>query len=178
MADYCTPGYHTTTISDAKSILSRHIFIDSNGPKEWLGKGFYFFAYLYDAKQWRTKNKRLIGKETCILAADLMYNKEQLLDLDNPEDLETLEAVLRITAERNSRAKRPISIENNKASWERRICAACNLARIFYPIIGIIIYTFSNKQSTEFQDSYFVQRQRQMCVSEHSIIHNIRMEGS
>lgn len=178
MADYCTPGYHTTTISDARSILSRHIFIDSNGPQEWLGKGFYFFAYLYDAKQWRTKNKRLIGKETCILAADLMYSKEQLLDLDNPEDLETLEAVLSITAERNSSAKKPISIESNKALWEKRICAACNLARKFYPKIGIIIYTFSNHQRTEFQNNYFFQMQRQMCVSDHSIIHNIRMEGS
>ena len=129
MADYCTPGFHATTKTNAKSILYRHIFIDSNEPDEWLGKGFYFFAYPYDAKQWCTKSKRLKGKETCILTADLMYNKDQLLDLDNPEDLETLEAVLRIAAERNSSAKRPISLANWKPTRQERICAACNLAR-------------------------------------------------
>lgn len=178
MADYCTPGFHATTKTDARSILYRHIFIDSNGPDEWLGKGFYFFAYKRDAEQWRTKSSRLRGKETCILTADLLYNKEQLLDLDNPEDLETLEAVLCEVIKSNNIAKRPISIANYRATWQERICVACNFMRLFYPKIGIIIYTFSNKQDSEFQNNYFQQRQRQMCVSNHSIIHNIRMEGS
>lgn len=177
MADYCTVGYHATTKTNARSILSRHRFIDSNGPKEWLGKGFYFFAYLADAKKWCSTRKDLRGKETCVLKAELKYNSEQLLDLDNPDDLETLEAILNEADRINKSAIIPLTTLS-KESWEKRICAACNLAREFYPNIGIIIYTFSNKQDTDFQNNYFQQRQRQMCVSDHSIIHNIRMEGS
>lgn len=177
MADYCTVGFHATTKANAKSILFRHIFIDSNKRNEWLGRGFYFFAYFADAEQWCKTRKDLRGKETCILKADLKYNSDQLFDLDNPADLKTLEDILRKVDEINKEARIPLTITRN-ASWEERICAACNLVKVFYPNVGIIIYTFSNKQDTEFQNKFFPQRQRQMCVSDHSIIHNIRMEGS
>lgn len=176
MADYCTVGYHGTTKYNAAFILTSKKYIDSNDPDEWLGKGFYFFAHRYDAEQWILR-KIFWGKATCILEAELHYNKEQLLDLDDRRQLLNVEDVVKRAVEKAQNEGKQISICNYKKTRQERMCFACNLMRFVNPNIGIIIYTFARSGNSDFQREYFSPRQRQICVSDHAIIHSIRMEG-
>ena len=55
-----TVGYHGTSEDSAQSILSSQNMYPSNGLDEWLGRGYYFFVDLDDAKWWCTdKTDRL-----------------------------------------------------------------------------------------------------------------------
>ena len=50
-----TVGYHGTSEDSAQSILSSQNMYPSNGLDEWLGRGYYFFVDLDDAKWWCTQ---------------------------------------------------------------------------------------------------------------------------
>ena len=52
-----TVGYHGTSEDSAQSILSSQNMYPSNGLDEWLGRGYYFFVDLDDAKWWCTQRK-------------------------------------------------------------------------------------------------------------------------
>ena len=52
-----TVGYHGTSENSAMSILSSQHMYRSNGLDEWLGKGYYFFADIDDAKWWCTQRR-------------------------------------------------------------------------------------------------------------------------
>lgn len=168
--------YHGTTKKNAENILRTKRFYDSTKPTEWLGFGAYFFQYKKHAEVW-TKHSRYRGLETQVLRVELKYQKDQLLDLDDPVDFDSLKTIVERCVSRFNKEDGSVTTEEEQLeALHRRWCFACNLIRTLDKKIGIIAYTFPMTAYYEFEKEYFTQNQRQFCVSKHEIIHNIRTE--
>lgn len=162
-------GYHGTTQANAEKILQEQRFINSTKNNEWLGDGVYFFAYQNDAEWW-IKANRFKNQKTEILKADLEYTDKQLLDLDDREQLDRVETILLYFIKENN-FEFNNGVDLSSESWDKQICWACNLIKKISPEIGIIIYTFLGKKHYKYLPVSATQRQ--ICVSDHSIIRNI-----
>lgn len=172
MSKICTKGYHGTIQENANKILSEKRFHESNRENDWLGRGVYFFAYLYHAKWWIT-HSRFQGKETSILQAALEYDKEQLLDLDDPENIAVMEELVKNAVEKGANTSNSVSADVLSVEKSKRWCFACNLYKHLFPEVGIIKYTFSPNKNRTKQYSGFGENQQQMCVSRPEIIRSI-----
>ncbi len=170
-------GYHGTTYENAEKILSDQHFIESHRDNEWLGSGAYFFAYKAHADWWRT-HSRYKGRRTEILSADLEYTEIQLLDLDDPEQMQQMERIVKefsqLDGDTHVRAAN-LSMEERS----HQLCWACNLMKELVPEIGIVIYTFYPFQRRKISKYTSLEgNQRQICVSNQSIIKSIKkVEG-
>ena len=171
-------GYHAMAKEYVQDSITNQAIHPSTDTDEWLGHGVYFFQYISDARWWTTLN-RFKGRETAILQAALTYTSDQLLDLDNPDERIKLERFYKTFTSKNAKSNNPVSfLGKKKLSREERWCLACNLFRSVNPNIGIIIYTFPRcKQEQKNQLSPFLlfpHTQRQICVSDDSIISDIQ----
>ena len=176
MAQKQIVGYHGTTKNHAEAILRCGRFYDSTKDNEWLGHGVYFFEHKGYAVEW-TKQDRFKYEIGHVLAADLIFDEIQLLDLDDPYDYAILEDVINKLLERyNNEGKSIVIKEKGLAEKSKQWCFACNAIRKLQPNIGIIIYTFQMYRPTDYARGFFQKNQRQICVSDHRIIHNIRTE--
>ncbi len=169
MSKYKTTGYHGTTQGISQTILSEQRFKESTRSNDWLGTGAYFFAYKQHAEQWTTHG-RYNGMSTAVLEADLEYTQDQLLDLDDPQRLADVEEVVKEAISLSTSSNNPTTahLKSEQEKW----CFACNLFRSLYPKIGITIYTFPQKVMPY---SRLRINQRQICVSDPSIITGIRI---
>ncbi len=171
-----TRGYHGTTDTAAASIISQNKFYISNKSTEWLGAGTYFFAHKAYATRWaiqEASKPKHFGCSPAVVSAKLTYNEEQLLDLDDPEQRnqvnELIKEFISITA----------SVENSPKAdmlraeqWEKW-CFGCNLYRRMRPGIAITSFTFPIRDNL----NGFPDTQRQFCVSDPMIISNIKKEA-
>jgi len=164
-----TVGYHGTKLTNANKILLEQRFIDSKRNIDWLGTGVYFFSYKNHADWW-VRAPRYKGQETQILVADLEYTEEQLLDLDDPSQLQEMESIVKEIVHMDKSFTKSANI--SKAHMYEQYCWACNLIKSYVPEIGIIIYTFPQGRVCQYVG--FKQNQRQICVSDHSIIGKIK----
>lgn len=161
-------GYHGTTQENAQKILKDQTFVDSKRNNDWLGTGVYFFSYLGDAEWWISA-KRYCDVETCILKSQLEYTKEQLLDLDDFEQLKSVNRIITDYLRKINEAESGIvKINLEKMKRDQKWNFVCNTMRRLCPEIGIIMYTFM--RDTYFDVIGFKQMQHQICVSDHSII--------
>ena len=170
-----TKGYHGTTDTAAASIISQNKFYTSHKSTEWLGAGTYFFAHKAYATRWaiqEASKPKHFGCSPAVVSAKLTYNEEQLLDLDDPEQRnqvnELIKEFISITA----------SVENSPKAdmlraeqWEKW-CFGCNLYRRMRPGIAITSFTFLVRDNP----NGFPDTQRQFCVSDPAIILNIKKE--
>lgn len=161
-------GYHGTTQENANKIVEEQSFQDSVKDNEWLGHGVYFFAYLGHAKWW-IDARRYYGIETSIVKATLEFTDVQLLDLDDPEQFmvaeETVKEAIKIACDSGDLQ---YGADLEKMDKTKKWNFVCNTIRSICPEIGIIIYTFPTKP--RFYTIGYEQTQRQICVSDHSII--------
>ena len=176
--DYTMIGYHGTTLSAAETILKTKVFHDSTKDREWLGKGVYFFAYKQDAITWaiaQTERPENGGELPAVLSSRLVFCPEQLLDLDDPAALENMHTFLKKVG---YIVQKHISADcaelTGHALW-KQWCFNCELYKKLNPKIGIIVYTFHF--TNDYAKEFFYRNQRQICVSDHSIITNIAREG-
>lgn len=158
--------YHGTSASAADNIRKEQHFRESKANNEWLGQGVYFFAYERHAQRWIRYRNLSPGT---VLAVQLEYEDQELLDLDDPAQLE---AVNHEMERLDEILKNKITIVSGKLheNW-KRWCFSCNMYRKFHPEIGMISYTFP--QSKTHGASYFPYNERQICVSKHHIITEI-----
>ena len=164
-------GYHGTTKEYADRIINENCFLDSCKDNEWLGHGVYFFQYISHAKWWVSR-RRFSGKETAIVQALLSFYDDQLLDLDDPDARKKLFDIYKVATVKMEDSDHPVRIDY-KWSQEQRWCFACNFIRRIDPSIGIIIYTFLQPSHKENVTLLYQDTQRQICVSDHSIISKI-----
>lgn len=158
--------YHGTSAAAAESIRKEQHFRESREEYEWLGWGAYFFEYERHAWRW-IENQKLHPGE--VLAVQLEYNDRELLDLDDPAQLD---AVNREMERMNRVLKNRISVEpGEKHEKRKRWCFSCNMYRKLHPEIGIISYTFPQKRRPG--QSGFAYNERQICVSKDEIITEI-----
>ena len=163
-------GYHGTTQENANKILEEKHFKESTKDNEWLGRGVYFFTFRYWAEWWVRIKK---FENVAILKVNLEYTDEQLLDLDNPEQLITLDKIMQNVVKQSTLVKDiDFKTLKNTEVW----CFACNFIKQLYPNIGIIAYTFQRNQDWH---SYIklCSNQRQVCVSNPEIITKIQQDN-
>ena len=161
VADNKIEAYHGTSAVNATRIRSEQRFIRSETEHEWLGHGIYFFAYRADAVQW-IQIKHFRGGQVVI--AQLEYDDAELLDLDDPTQLNAVNDELKQLFDAT---QDNITVKQYQDRW-KRWCWACNTYRDIYPEIGIIVYTF--QKGGPLEPSLFRTNQRQICVSKEHII--------
>lgn len=171
-------GYHGTTSGSAETILSTKVFRDSTKKHDWLGKGVYFFAYKADAIAWaqrQVQKPKNAGQSASVLSSRLEFNNDQLLDLDDPAGLEAMHNVLKkIGHVVEKHISADCTTQKGVALWKQWYLN-CEVYKRLNPNIGVIIYTF--RFPNIFAEEYFSRNQRQICVSDHSIIKSIVREG-
>ena len=160
-------GFHGLPREYVAISIEQQAIHQSTKDYEWLGHGVYFFKYIDDAKWW-VSHKRYKDRETAILQATLTYSSSQLLDLDDPKEQET---ITKVFLEAIQRADDSIKLSETATTYQKW-CFACNLIRTMQPQIGIIIFTFPVEQKKE--NVLFPKNRCQICVSDESIISNIR----
>lgn len=166
MAQNKQTAYHGTSVAAAANIRKEQHFRNSEKDNEWLGSGVYFFRYKGHAQRW-IKNRGLEPGD--VLTVTLEYDDRELLDLDDPDQLEAVnrEMMPLINKMRLSGGIKPGKRYGKWLHW----CLVCNLYRKLHPEVGIIIYTFAQKK--EPGASRFPSNERQICVSRHKIITQI-----
>lgn len=173
-------GYHGTIEKHADAIVEEQSFFHSAKDIEWLGSGVYFFAHEYHAKKWAKQESRKRWNRDCsaiVLAADLKYDKAELLDLDDPQSLLDINMLLEELTARvpSCKANWEKCINAPKKAKERQWCFACNLYRDINSRIAVTSFTF-DYWNKDLQNSVYDYRQKQICVSKDQNITNIRKE--
>lgn len=166
MAENKMTAYHGTSTAAAASIRREQHFRESKKDIEWLGSGVYFFRYKEHARRW-IRNRGLEPGD--VLTATLEYEDEELLDLDDPAQLEMLNQAME-NLYKVMRGKILIRPGEVHETW-KRWCLSCNMYRKMKPKIGLISYTFPQKG--RHSASWFPGNERQICVSRHEIITKI-----
>lgn len=157
--------YHGTSQKAAKSIEETQEIHDSQKNDEWLGHGAYFFVYPGHAIRWIYRNTKLQpGK---IIKAKLEFKPDQLLDLDDPDQLEQMNKEL---LEFCKKIGRRISIKwpESKEKLHRIWCWGCDTYRELHREIGIICYTFAQNKYAFAPHYHYTEKQ--LCVSNHQLI--------
>lgn len=162
MADNKMTAYHGTSFEAAANIRKEQHFHKSEEDDDWLGSGVYFFPYPGLARRW-TKGK---GD---VLAAVLEYDDRELLDLDDPDQLEAVNRAMgKLMKTLTSQGRiRLVAVDKPQKRW----CLSCNTYRDLHPEIGVISYTFPRNNPTG--PSGFSGNARQICVAKDELITNI-----
>ncbi len=90
-------AYHGTNKENADSILCTKKFNKSQNDDDWLGSGVYFYtrldnAILYNIRKYKNKSKKYpeyieLEKNKKILICEIEYDKNEVLDLNEIENL-------------------------------------------------------------------------------------------
>lgn len=164
MAENKITAYHGTSSSAADSIRKQQHFNESANDTEWLGCGIYFFAYSESAKLWIERQRaRLYPGE--VITVELVYNDEDMLDLDDPAQLAALNSELKKVQDRME----PF-LSATIGDRYKRWCLGCNWYSKLHPEIGIVSYTFHRQADAL---SRFQSNEKQLCVKKHEIIKRI-----
>lgn len=171
VADVNTTAYHGTTKCSAQDIIKTQKFKHSQKDSEWLGSGVYFFAYKYPAFQWALNMAANKKTTPAVLSVDLQYDCTNLLDLDDQQTLRQFNYFIKKCLKRGDKL---IQIDFDTLEKHKKWCFCCNLYRRFYPEIRVISYTFSGYTN---ETTLFQTNQKQICVSDDTIITSIRLEA-
>lgn len=171
MAENRVSGYHGTIQIRANAILKEKKFHPSSKDTEWLGRGIYFFPYVWHAKKWAEQESRRTHKTNrfaVVLKASLLYGNSQMCDLDDPDMLSRVNEFVAATIQKSG-----ITVNFSTLEKRKKWCLACNIYRKYHPEIAITSYTFIVNVK---RDTYIGLRetQRQLCVSDDTIIHDIQ----
>lgn len=177
--EWLPTGYHGTLKSNVEGILKEGKFHHSRKSYEWLGFGVYFFKHEAFAAWWadmqvNNKLKNTGEKDSsAVLCADLFFSKNQLLDLDDPDQLDALNEFIDDYIKKTPKYSKIWNTSKEKERW----CLACNLYRRINKDIKVICLTFRTSAPRNRKNTgSFPKSQFQYCISDDSIINNIRQE--
>ena len=165
-------GYHGTSWQNAQSILATKTFRESSTDQEWLGHGAYFFWYKGSADWWVANRSSLRGLRKAILEATLEYEDDQLLDLDDPKQLEEMNSAVEFLVGEAVKNGVPYEFDFNNSSDIEKWCFACNLIKEYYPAVCVFMYTFPSRAYNFY--SGFKTTHRQICVSNPAIVTGVK----
>lgn len=148
-------GFHTTTAKNARQINLKSKFTPSTKSNEWLGEGVYFWLAYEDAMYWFEKSNTYIN-EMCIISVQLTLDKDKILDLDIPDNMNILVDFANTYI--NEMSKISKKLPDFKTTNEKR-CFYCNLYKRKYSL-DAIIFTFSQ----EYNSVGFAVKRKQVCV--------------
>lgn len=108
-------GYHGTSLEAAQSIMESKEFNISNGDKEWLGDGIYFYYGINDAVDWRDTE--------AIIHTIIKVDPDNFLDLETDEGKRMVSKVKNLIVKKYS-MKISKNIQENQCAVMRTIWAA------------------------------------------------------
>lgn len=161
--------YHGT-IQEYVSCILTDGFQPSNNGNDWLGRGIYFFKYMGHARNWALQVSQNSSEPhvPSIVVADLLYQKHNLLDLDDPDQLVSFNAEISEYLEAASRQVISANLEQHKhKKWD--FC--CNLYRKIHKEIFVTTYTFSFNRKKD--KAIYPANQKQICVSNSEVIKRV-----
>lgn len=124
-------GYHGTSLENGYKIIEERRFHISNGEKEWLGNGIYFYYSLDDAYQWR---------DSCaIIHSVIKVNDDEYLDMDSDVGAEIYNGIIDVITSTQSK-----SICSN-ASPQNNQCAVMKMIWQLHPNIKVISASFATE---------------------------------
>ena len=147
-------GYHGTTRNNAKQILKSKEFKISNGEKEWVGRGIYFYPDINDAYCWR--------KSESILHTVIKVDSNEYLDLDSLEGQLIYRGVLRLI-----KCTMPCL---NTSDPEKNQCAVMNIIWDVYKHLKVISGSFAKEETKIRTLVDFRERRKEFCVRDNESI--------
>lgn len=111
IAMYLT-GYHGTSEKWAKKVLETHTFKISDGDKEWLGRGIYFYESFGDAYAWNNSE--------VILHSVIKINDDEYVDFDTVDGAKLYNKIVTHICEN-------MSITVDGKSSQKNQCAVMNM---------------------------------------------------
>ena len=84
-------GYHGTNQSSANRIIRNQKFHLSNGRKEWLGNGIYFYIDFADSLDWAQMR---YNDDYAVVHALIKINEDELIDYDSVKGTKLLNIIL------------------------------------------------------------------------------------
>lgn len=108
--------YHGTSVGRAKKIKQAGRYYHSDGSKEWLGEGAYFFidrnAFENACKWIKYKvQKDITYSQGAVLINEMNVEEENLVDLNNPEWQEVFQEYTKMYIEKHEKEGFSISAE-------------------------------------------------------------------
>lgn len=84
-------GYHGTSKEYANKIINTQKFHRSNGNKEWLGSGIYFYCNFEDALDWA---RMRYNDDYAVIHAVVKINEDELIDFDSVRGQKLINIIL------------------------------------------------------------------------------------
>ena len=109
-------GYHGTTEKTARAILSGKPYLRSNGKKEWLGEGIYFYFDYKDAVNWTIQKGYA---NSAVLHNIIQIKNNEFIDLDTEKGKSIFQEVIKAFCESG------VPIDNTKEQQNQ--CAVANM---------------------------------------------------
>lgn len=178
-------GYHGTSSDNKQSIISLGLDPDKVKVRfdHWLGQGVYFFDDIDKAKWWSRSIAAKKSKGAVVFKSKIRERRNKVLDLDQVEDLDAFltECINLIHETENLKLdKVPIFTDQNvRAFWfdyyKRTHDITVIIATFNKPYAG---YTFRRSKDDRIVQMRFLKTlglgfsERQICVSEKSVIHD------
>lgn len=154
-------GYHGTSKQNAENIINQNMFLVSNGSKEWLGRGIYFYPNFADALQWSTKEYQDGG---VVIHALIKVRENEIIDLDTDSGKKLINDMMDIIDE---------SLNLSKNKVQENQCKLCNAIWDINKNIKVIRSSFAKEPRTfQFLVDYREQR-KEFAVRNNSCIDGV-----
>ena len=151
-------GYHGTTELNGRRILKEKQFNLSNGNKEWLGKGIYFYEKYIDAFNWT--------QGSMVLHSIIEVEDDQYIDIDTEEGKKTCRKIMKYIFEKYS------DRINEKAQENQ--CQTMNFMWETSPRLRLIFASFSSEKSKYNMLIDVREKRREFCVRSNEVIKSIQ----
>lgn len=152
-------GYHGTTLAFGNKILKEKNFNISDGDKEWLGDGIYFYFSISDAYSWKNSE--------AIVHAVIKIADDEYLDIDSPEGMKTYNSMINIISSTQGKMISP------NADVQQNQCAVMRMIWHQLPKIQVISASFP-REKTKIKTLIDKRpRRREFCVRSNDYIKHL-----
>ncbi len=145
-------GYHGTTSTHANNILKEGEYHLSNGDREWLGPGIYFYDEFSDAFNWSHQ----LDEEKVVLHSVIELSDEEYIDIDSDEGEKIWTEILDFICD-SQNVKLDRTFEENQ-------CAVCKMIWDSNPQIKVLAASFATSRSKAKVLIDKRKRRREFCV--------------
>lgn len=150
-------GYHGTKMSSAESILRNHHYNLSNGEKDWLGSGIYFYYEIEDAYNWRDTD--------AILHSIIRIEDREYLDIQSDEGKELFRKMCEVIYDAQGK-----QYSQQRDMAQKNQCAVINMVWDNSPEIKVISEEFPSEKNLVITLTDVRPRRREFCVRDNSCI--------
>ena len=152
-------GYHGTSLENGSKIVEEKQFNISDGEKEWLGSGIYFYFSFEDAYNWRNSD--------AVIHTIIGVNEDEYLDIDSEVGTAIYRGILKVIE-----AKQYKTVEQNASAQENQ-CAVMKMIWQHHPEIKVISASFATEKTTVKTLIDKRPRRKEFCIRNNDCIQHL-----